>query len=447
MPVPPTHRVASATLIAMLEDARQRTLALTRDLSDEQLLGPRLETVNPPLWELGHLGFFYDHFVLHLLQGRDHYHLPGAAQLYDSSKIAHDLRWELPLPDREQTLAYLAAVSDSLIARLPAGTASEVDSYGYQLAIFHEDMHGEALTYTRQTLGYATPALGYPAPSLGGGRAPEAAAAGTLPGDVSIPAGLHSLGSDARVPFRFDNEKQAHTLEVAPFQIARAAVTNREFAAFVEAGGYRRPELWCEAGWRWLTATGASAPVYWRWHEGRWQERQFDHWIDLPPHQPVCHVNGYEAEAFCRWAGRRLPTELEWEVAASRAPSAEGTALRPGQSRYPWGEEPPDPSRANLDGHRLGRLEVAACPGGDSAFGCRQMIGNVWEWTASTFGPYPGFRPELYQDYSAPWFAEGRRVLRGGAWATRSRMIHNGYRNFFTPERNDIFAGFRTCAL
>jgi iron(II)-dependent oxidoreductase len=119
----------------------------------------------------------------------------------------------------------------------------------------------------------------------------------------------------------------------------------------------------------------------------------------------------------------------------------------PGKSRYPWGERPPDRSLANLDGDRLGRLDVAACAAGDSAFGCRQMIGNIWEWTASLFGPYPGFQPELYRDYSVPWFAEGRRVLRGGAWATRSRMIHNGYRNFFTPERNDIFAGFRTCAL
>jgi iron(II)-dependent oxidoreductase len=424
----------------MLEDARQRTLALTRDLSDDQLLGPRLETVNPPLWELGHIGFFYDHFVLQLLHGRNHYHLPGAARLYDSTNIAHSLRWELPLPDRQQTHAYLSAVNDSLIARLPAGTASEADSYGYQLAIFHEDMHGEALTYLRQTLGYA-------APALSDEPAPETVATGPLPGDACIPAGAHPLGSDASVPFRFDNEKQAHTVPVAPFKIARAPVTNLAFAAFVEDGGYRRPELWCDAGWRWLTTTGATAPLYWRWHAGHWQARDFDHWIDLPPHQPVCHVNGYEADAFCRWAGRRLPTELEWEVAASRAPSAEGTALMPGKSRYPWGERPPDRSLANLDGDRLGRLDVAACAAGDSAFGCRQMIGNIWEWTASLFGPYPGFQPELYRDYSVPWFAEGRRVLRGGAWATRSRMIHNGYRNFFTPERNDIFAGFRTCAL
>lgn len=255
------------------------------------------------------------------------------------------------------------------------------------------------------------------------------------------------LGSDESVPFRFDNEKPVMEVEVAPFSIARAPVTNVEYARFVDDGGYDRRELWCDAGWQWREELAMQGPCYWRkTTAGDWQERAFDRWVLLAPHQPVAHVNFFEAQAWCNWAGRRLPTEAEWEVAASCTPTGDGGALAPGKRRYPWGETQPNHQRANLDGERLGRIDVAALPESDSAFGCRQMLGNVWEWTSTTFAPFPGFEADLYRDYSAPWFAEGRRVLRGGAWATRARLIHNGYRNFFTPERQDIFAGFRTCA-
>ncbi len=439
--VPATHRVTSEYLVEILDDARHHTLALTGDLTGERLLGPKLAIVNPPLWEIGHIGYFHDHFALRGLHGLPAYRRPDAARLYDSSAIAHDTRWDLPLPEPDATRAYLAEVRDAMVERLQAGTATEAQSYVYQLTTLHEDMHGEAFTYTRQTLGYPAPTLST-APDL-----PASLPTGALEGDVRVPGGHHRLGSDTNVPFRFDNEKNPHDVMVDAFHIARAPVTNAGYRAFVEDGGYRRRELWCEAGWQWRQTHGLDAPVYWRVAaDGRWQLRHFDRWVELPPDQPVTHVSWYEADAYCRWAGRRLPTEAEWEVAASRAPDPRGTGLAPGKRRYPWGEEPPAPDTVNLDGHRLGCVDVAAFPGSDSAFGCRQMIGNVWEWTSSRFGPFPGFRAELYREYSEPWFPEGRRVLRGGAWATRARLVHNGYRNFFTPERNDIIAGFRTCA-
>lgn len=436
---PFTTRQDGATLVAMLNDARTRSLALTLDLDASRWLGPQLAIVNPPLWELGHLGFFHDHFALRKLYGLTEYRLNGAERLYDSSSIAHDARWTLPLPSLDETLAYLDRVRDAMITRLPDGLSSEAQSYVYQLTVLHEDMHGEALLYTRQTLADPPPALG-PPPTPSNTKGP-------WPGDVTIPGGRHWLGSDDTVPFRFDNEKPPLEVEVAPFSIARAPVTNAEFADFVADDGYQRRELWSEAGWQWRKGQEAEAPVYWRRDaNGRWQVRRFDQWYSLPPAQPVVHVNAYEAEAWCRWAGRRLPTEAEWEVAASRTPDSTGQHLAPGKRRFPWGESRATGEHANLDAERLGPVDVAACAEGDSTFGCRQMLGNVWEWTASTFAPFPGFEAELYRDYSAPWFAEGRRVLRGGAWATRSRLIHNGYRNFFTPERQDILAGFRTCA-
>lgn len=441
---PPTPPRAADELAAMLIDARERSLALMRDILAARDLGPRLAIVNPPLWELGHLGFFHDHFALRGLYGLPDYRLAGADRLYDSSSIAHDDRWSLALPSREETLDYLARVQEAMLERLPDGNASSAQSYVYQLTTLHEDMHGEAFLYTRQTLGDPLPALGTPPR----GHPVTEPPAGALPGDVEIPGGRHRLGSDETLPFRFDNEKPPLEVEVAPFAIARAPVTNADFAAFVDDGGYERRELWSEAGWRWRESAELEAPVYWRRSDaGGWEERHFDRWRPLPPHQPAAHVSWYEADAWCRWAGRRLPSEAEWEVAASRAPSTGGDGLAPGKRRFPWGDTPPAAGLANLDGWRLGCLDVAALAEGDSAFGCRQMLGNVWEWTASRFGPFPGFQPELYRDYSEPWFREGRYVLRGGAWATRSRLIHTGYRNFFTPERQDILAGFRTCVL
>lgn len=439
--IPDTPRQLSERLIGWLRDAHRRTVELTGDLDGSRRFGPKLDIVNPPIWELGHVGFFHDYFALRQLHGLDHYQHPEAFRLYDSSAIEHDDRWSLPFPDMDATFGYLRTVLEAMIERLPVGLADPAASYVYQLTTLHEDMHAEAFTYTRQTLAY-------PAPKLGETPVLPVVATGPWPGDVEIPGGAHLLGSDESVPFRFDNEKPAHVVEVLPFAMARAPVTNAGFRAFVEDRGYQRPELWGAPGRQWLAHSGLEAPIYWqRDEQGSWLLRCFDRLEPLPPHQPVCHVSYFEAEAYCRWAGRRLPTEAEWEVAASRTPTGSGQSLAEGKRRWPWGDSPPDPARANLDAWRMGCVDVSALPDGDSAFGCRQMIGNVWEWTCSPFAPFPGFRSDLYQDYSAPWFKEGRYVLRGGAWPTRGRLIHNSFRNFFTPERQDVPAGFRTCAI
>jgi iron(II)-dependent oxidoreductase len=224
-------------------------------------------------------------------------------------------------------------------------------------------------------------------------------------------------------------------------------VTQSEFARFVEEGGYQRREWWSEEGWRWREVSGAEQPLYWqREAPGRWLRRAFDRMVPLEPHRPALHVNWHEAEAYCRFAGRRLPTEAEWEMAASAEPTADGQGIRERKRRYPWGDAQPTPVLANLDWCAPGCVDVGALPAGDSAFGCRQMVGNVWEWTSSTFLPYPGFVVDPYKEYSEPWFGT-RKVLRGGCWATRSRLIRNTWRNFYTPDRRDVWSGFRTCAV
>ena len=418
------HLPATAEELELaLVDARARSLALLEDLDDEEMLGPKLRIVNPPLWEIGHVAWFQERWTLRHLSGRASL-LDGSDALYDSAAVVHDSRWELGLPDRAGTLRYVRDVLDGVLERLRSVPLTGDELYFHRLALFHEDMHGEAFVYTRQTNGWAPPPVEAPAePEPGGPHS----------GDVEHAGGLLELGAPREAPFALDNEQWRHTVEVRPFRLACAPVTQAELRAFVEDDGYARRELWSDVGWTWRNAAGAERPVYWRRVDDGWQRRHYDRWVPLEEHRAALHVNWYEADAFCRWAGRRLPTEAQWELAA-------GAAL------HPWGDAAATPEHANLDLARDGCVDVGAFVAGDTASGCRQMTGNLWEWTATTFGPYPGFVPGPYKEYSEPWFGD-HMVLRGGAFATRARMLRNTWRNFYTPDRRDVLAGFRTAAL
>jgi iron(II)-dependent oxidoreductase len=340
------------TLIAELRDAREKTRRVADDLAGDRELGPKLAIVNPPLWEIGHLGWFQEWWCLRDACADRPPILPNADRLYNSATVPHDTRWDLPLPSFRETLAYRDEVTARVIERLRRGRA---DPYFVQLAVRHEDMHAEAFHYTRQTLGYE--ASGSPLPAK-------------LAGDKAYPGGVLRLGSTPGDGFVFDNEKWSHAVVLEPFRMARGCVTNAEYEGFVKAGG--------------------PAPRYWRGNE----LRRFERWVPRLPDEPVMHVSWHEAQAYCAFAARRLPTEAEWECAALNG--LEGT-------------------------------------------------GHVWEWTASPFLPYPGFVRDPYAEYSEPWFGT-HRVLRGGSFATPARIARPRFRNFYTPERADIFAGFRTCA-
>ncbi|HVQ39869.1 MAG TPA: selenoneine synthase SenA [Pyrinomonadaceae bacterium] len=446
-------RPSTGHLIEALSETRARTLRLVDDLSDEQLIGPRLQIVNPLRWELAHIAWFQEFWVLRHLGSEPPILMEGDG-LYDSARVAHDTRWDLSLLGRKETLVYMQQVLDRVINQPSDDSAGLTDAAGYNqeyflnLVLLHEQMHDEAIMYTRQTLSYS-------APPIAANNKVHAAKQDTtisqinhdLTSDAEILGGRFTLGSAAGPGFTFDNEHLAHEVRIGSFAISKTAVSNGEFKHFVEDGGYGRSELWTEEGWQWRTAVTAECPVYWQREENsRWLRRNFNEWIPLDDRLPVIHVNWYEASAYCRWAKRRLPTEAEWETAASAEQSANGLGLADHSRRYPWGEDPPTSQRAHLDWNSLGCVPIDALPAGDSAFGCRQMIGNVWEWTASDFQPYPGFVAGPYKEYSEPWFGN-HKVLRGGCWVTRSRLIHNSYRNFYTPDRRDVWVGFRTCAL
>jgi iron(II)-dependent oxidoreductase len=419
-----------------LYEAHGWTEALVVDLSPEQLMGEPLPDLNPPVWEVGHVAWFYEFWVLRY-QGEGRYRpsmLDRADELYNSSTVPRAERWTRPILGLADATGYLQRTTEAILSQLESESATEETRYLLEYALHHEYMHIESLWYTRQRLGYPLPPGFSPLPPPPNRPVPG-------PRDVSIDGGEFWLGASADAGFVFDNEKWAHPVIVEPFRISRYLVTNQEFLAFVESGGYRDWRLWLPQGWHWRQHAEAEHPLYWRFvpDEG-WQMRHFDRWLPLAPEAPVMHVNWYEAEAYCRWARRRLPTEAEWELAASWDPES-------GQKRrHPWGEEAPDPTRANLGAWYLGPISVYALPGGDSALGLAQLVGQGWEWCADAFAPYPGFTPDPYREYSQPWFYT-HRILRGGSWVTPPGLLRNTWRNYYLPWRREVFATFRTCAV
>lgn len=427
---------SAATLSAWLRQSQALTNTLFSVIDAARLAVPKIPIVNPPLWEIGHVGWFQEFWIHRRGSFEAPSMIPGADKLYDSARVHHDTRWSLDLPDFDATRRYAKSVLERSLDMLDRGPLTDELAYFAQLAILHQDMHNEAFCTMWQTLGYPMP---LPAPA----RAHEGSDTGPHEGDIEIPSRRLMLGAAPTSGFVFDNEKWGHEVELPEFSIARHAVTNAEFLAFVEDGGYRRRELWSEAGRLMLDDISLSAPRYWLRDGGAWRVRRFDRETALDLSEPVMHVSFHEAEAYCRWAGRRLPTEAEWECAASTGPD------RSAKSRYPWGDtcERPIEELARLHACFGAPAAAGAFPNGASAWGARQMLGNVWEWTASRFAPYPGFSADPYKEYSAPWFVDDHRVLRGGSFATPLRLIRNTWRNFYMPHRADVFCGFRTCAV
>ena len=430
-----TTTASAPALAERLRAARERTLLLASDLTGAQLLGPQLAIVNPPLWEFAHVAWFQEYWCLRF-RGDDGLApslVPAADALYNSALVPHATRWTLPLLPFDAVLRFLDDVLARVSERLQREPANPALRYFAELAASHEEMHCEAFTYTRQTLGYAAPR----------GSAKLVADGAGYPGDAALPGGKYLLGARRGDDFVFDNEKWEHAVTLQPFALARAAVTNRQFAEFVDDNGYARRELWSDQGWLWRTGADARAPLYWLKQPDGWHQRVYADVTALAPHAAVMHVNWYEADAWCRWAGRRLPSEAEWEQAAATVPADPGGVQ--GKRRYPWGDQALDAARANLYAADGAVAPVSAFAAGDSAWGCRQLFGNVWEWTADWFNPYPGFVSDPYQEYSEPWFGN-HKVLRGGCFATSAALLRNTWRNFYTPDRRDVFAGFRTCA-
>lgn len=423
------------TLVAMLEEARARTVALVAPLSDDDLRAQHDPLMSPVLWDLGHIAHFEELWLTHNLDGPIEFsEMPG---LYDPFAHPRRERGSLDLPGRDETLAIMADIRRRVleaVARLDLDADNPLlhEGYVFHMVAQHEYQHGETILQTLQLKRgepYAAPrAVALPPRRL------------TIePGaSVRFPGGEVEIGTDDRSA-AYDNERPRHRVSLAPFHIDVAPVTNGEFLAFMEDGGYARRELWREDGWRFVREQRIESPKYWTRAGDAWTTRVMEHVERMDPAKPVCHVCWHEADAFARWAGKRLPTELEWEAAASWNP-AMGT-----RTDYPWGDEPPTAADANVDQLAFGIAPVGAYPRNVSPIGCYGMIGDVWEWTSSDFSPWPGFEAFPYREYSEAFFGSEYKVLRGGSWATRPGAIRNSFRNWDYPIRRQIFAGFR-CA-
>lgn len=428
---------------AQLEAAREATLGLFRlvpresDLHESPGFGFR-----PIIWHLAHIGVFEAYWILQKLKGE-----PAPDERYERifDPISTPREDSKDLPTRREMEAYLARVREGVLdhlarAEFDANDPLLRDGYAFRLVLEHERQHQETLAYLLQMLDPAKKSRPT-APNVDAGSAPSSStrtSEATKREMIEVPAAEFEMGASGAGGFAYDNELPAHRIFVPAFRLARAPVTNEEFARFIEEGGYTRREFWDEVGWAYREKEDWQHPLYWSRETDRdWRVRAMFGEAELPPRHPVTGVSWYEAGAYARFAGKRLPTESEWERAAAWDAGAVRTRL------YAWGDEEPTAGRCNFDLRHWGTTPVGAFPEGASAEGCLDMTGNVWEWTSSKFAAYPGFKAFPYPEYSEVWFDDDHRVLKGGSWATSPSVLRTSFRNFFRRHFRIAFAGLR----
>jgi iron(II)-dependent oxidoreductase len=431
----PTSR---ATILERLGKVRERTLALVESLSEDGLNRVHDPLMSPVVWDLGHIATFEDLWLAQNAFGEQPLRA-GLDRVYDPFNAPRSERGELPYLRSEDCLGYMEAVRARTQELLESADLSAdagpplAGGLVYEMILRHEQQHSETILQTLQLIegGEYRPPRSRATPAPGGRPT----------GMLLVPAGPFEMGAESALGgtgFSYDNERARHQVDLAAFYIDATPVTNGDYIAFIEEAGYERPELWSGEGRRWLEK-GRRLPRYWTRDGDGFAVRSFADVETVDHARPLCHVCWHEADAYARYAGKRLPTEAEWEKAASWDVSREEKRL------YPWGDTPPSPEVANVDQLAFGTAPAGAYADGASPCGALQMLGDVWEWTASGFEAYGGFEAFPYPEYSEEFFGGPYRVLRGGAWATQPEAVSNTFRNWDYPERRQIFAGLR-CA-
>ncbi|MGI5203536.1 ergothioneine biosynthesis protein EgtB [Spirillospora sp. CA-108201] len=436
-PGPSADEAALKELIAgELGSARDRSFGLTTDVLAEDGLTAQVSPLMSPLvWDLAHIGNYEELWLLRAAAGHEAMR-PEIDDLYDAFEHPRAERPALPLLKPEEARSYIGTVRSKVLDSLPSARFDTPDpltsgGFVYGMVVQHEHMHDETMLATHQ--------LRRGAPALLDSKAEPLQVPGEASGaeEVLVEAGPFQMGTSDE-PWAYDNERPVHTVDLPAYYIDVEPVTNAAYTAFIEAGGYDDPRWWDPAGWEWRNSSGKHAPAFWEREGGHWTRRRFGRSEPVPPGEPVQHVCWYEADAYARWAGKRLPTEAEWEKAARWDPGAERSR------RYPWGDVYEE-GRANLGQRALHPSETGSYAAGASAYGVRRLLGDVWEWTSSDFHGYPGFRSFPYKEYSEVFFGPDYKVLRGGSWATHPLAVRGSFRNWDYPVRRQIFSGFR-CA-
>jgi iron(II)-dependent oxidoreductase len=421
-------------IASRLREARERTLLLVEGLTDDDLLRQHDPLMSPILWDLGHIAHFEKLWLTQNLDGPIEFsEMPG---MYNPFEHPRATRATLPLPPLAELRYRLEEIRENVLERLERTDFDDANpllagGYVYNMVLQHEYQHNETILQTLQLK------LGAPYQPPRRVPFPSSNDRFTERGMVTVPGGEYTIGTSDRSS-AYDNERPLHAVSVEPFRIDRTSVTNGDYLEFIADGGYTSPELWSEGGRIWLDQSQVEAPKYWNRDGESWTVRTMDRVTTPDPLRPVCHVCYYEAEAFAKWAGKRLPSEIEWEIAASAQPERDA-------SRFPWGDDEATMRDANIDQLSFETSPIGTYDRNVSALGCYGMIGDVWEWTSSDFTGYPGFFSFPYREYSEVFFGSEYKVLRGGSWATRPGAIRNTFRNWDYPIRRQIFSGFR-CA-
>ncbi len=413
-----------ARALAALQEARERTLALVDPLSEDDLERVHSTLMSPLVWDLGHIAAFEDLWLVHRYGGRPLLR-EELADVYDAFETPRAGRGDLPYLRGEEARAYLAEVRErtrEVIAERGIG-----DGIVAELVLRHEHQHNETMLQTIQLA--ELPGLA----AQDGTRATGASPTGLEM--IEVPSGPCTIGAEA-TGFAYDNERPRHRTDVRGYLIGRTPITNATYLTFVEGGGYERREWWSDEGWSWKEDYDITRPQSWTADlRSEWRLSGLE---ALHPDRPVVHISWFEADAFARAHGGRLPTEAEWEKAATWDQELQTART------HPWGEGPPVPGvHANLDTVAGGPTSAGIHEAGASPYGCLGMIGDVWEWTASDFTGYPGFVAFPYREYSEVFFGSKYKVLRGGSWATRPRVAAVTFRNWDYPQRRQIFSGMR----
>ncbi|PKV89099.1 ergothioneine biosynthesis protein EgtB [Streptomyces sp. TLI_146] len=418
--------------LAALTAARARTATLTSCVDDHDLTAQHSPLMSPLVWDLAHIGNQEEQWLLRAVAGRDAMR-PEIDSLYDAFEHPRASRPSLPLLSPAEARRYAAEVRGRALDVLEStpleGGPRLVDAgFAFGMIAQHEQQHDETMLITHQ-LRKGPAALAAPEPPKG--------STADLPAEVLVPGGPFTMGTSAE-PWALDNERPAHHRIVPAFHLDTTPVTCGAYLRFIEDGGYTDERWWEPKGWAMVRRHELTAPLFWHREGGQWLRRRFGVTEPVPLDEPVLHVSWYEADAYARWAGRRLPTEEEWEKAARHDPAT-------GRSRrYPWGDADPASDHANLGQRHLRPAPAGAYPAGESPLGVRQLIGDVWEWTSSDFMPYPGFVAFPYREYSEVFFGPDHKVLRGGSFAVDQVACRGTFRNWDLPVRRQIFAGFRT---
>jgi iron(II)-dependent oxidoreductase len=413
--------------------ARERTRLLTESVDDTDLIRQYSPLMSPLVWDLAHIANQEELWLLRNVGGREPMH-PEIDPLYDAFEHPRAERPTLPLLPPAEARAYArevrGRVMDLLDSATFAGAPLLAGGFAYGMVAQHEQQHDETMLITHQLRPGAAALTAAPPPPPPGGAL-------HLPPEVLVASGPFTMGTSTE-PWALDNERPAHQVAAPSFYLDTTPVSNAAYQEFIADGGYDQPRWWAPDGWAHRQRAGLAAPLYWRRDGAIWIRDRFGVTEPVPPAEPVLHVSWYEADAYARWAGRRLPTEAEWEKAARFDPAT-------GRSRrFPWGDEDPSADRANLGQQYLQPAPAGSYPEGAAPCGARQLIGDVWEWTSSDFLPYPGFRAWPYREYSEVFFGPGYKVMRGGSFAVGPVACRGTFRNWDYPIRRQIFSGFRT---